>query len=103
MSEIDDSSNVQEAVGTCCFCAGDCNPMSQSCGRCARNMTTWLFGIPKDNVIWKPYFLSADGKYTCDDFRKMVYALKVWCASIDEDPIAGDMDVLLVQSGAVRY
>lgn len=23
-------------VGTCCFCQGECNPMSQSCGQCAR-------------------------------------------------------------------
>ena len=26
-------------VGICCFCAEKCNPFSQSCGKCARNMS----------------------------------------------------------------
>lgn len=24
--------------GTCCFCGNPCNPSSQSCGRCPRNL-----------------------------------------------------------------
>jgi hypothetical protein len=108
MSDIDYSSDNQEVVGTCCFCEGECNPMSQSCGVCARKMTGWSIGmnkIPsylKDDVIWNPPFLRADGVYSGDEFRKLVYDLKIWCASIDEDPIEGDMDTLLIQTGAVR-
>lgn len=30
--------------GKCCFCQGECNPCSQSCGRCARNMTMEMLG-----------------------------------------------------------
>lgn len=25
-------------IGQCCFCGFECNPCSQCCGRCARNM-----------------------------------------------------------------
>ena len=28
-------------VGKCCFCLEECNPASQSCGRCARQL--WFF------------------------------------------------------------
>jgi len=31
-------------VGKCCFCNNDCNPMSQSCGRCARQVTGYALG-----------------------------------------------------------
>lgn len=31
-------------VGQCCFCQGECNPCSQSCGRCARDMTMQMLG-----------------------------------------------------------
>jgi hypothetical protein len=105
MSDIDYSSAEEEIVGSCCFCDGECNPMSQACGRCARRMTCGLIGLPscvKDDVVWTPPFLRADGMYSGDEFRKLVYDLKTWCASIDEDPIEGDMDTLLVQTGAVR-
>ena len=27
--------------GICCFCEGPCNPSSQSCGRCARELNKW--------------------------------------------------------------
>lgn len=27
-----------EEYGVCCFCEGPCNPLSQSCGRCARKL-----------------------------------------------------------------
>lgn len=30
--------------GTCCFCKGDCNPLSQSCGMCSRNLTGYALG-----------------------------------------------------------
>ena len=31
-------------IGRCCFCQGECNPCSQSCGRCARDMTMQMLG-----------------------------------------------------------
>lgn len=37
-------SNLEE-VGTCCFCQGECNPMSQSCGQCARGVSGIALGI----------------------------------------------------------
>tara|TARA_B110000908_G_C10171940_1_gene411300 strand:- start:430 stop:930 length:501 start_codon:yes stop_codon:yes gene_type:complete len=33
-------------AGVCCFCKGDCNPMSQSCGQCARGISGAAIGIP---------------------------------------------------------
>jgi hypothetical protein len=26
-------------IGICCFCGNECNPCSQSCGRCARQLS----------------------------------------------------------------
>jgi hypothetical protein len=37
---------IEECVGTCCFCKGECNPMSQSCGSCARGLSGAVLGIP---------------------------------------------------------
>jgi hypothetical protein len=39
-------SNFDEEVGTCCFCQGECNYMSQSCGQCARGLSGIALGIP---------------------------------------------------------
>jgi len=33
--------------GICCFCSEECNPMSQSCGRCARLLTGYSLGWNK--------------------------------------------------------
>jgi hypothetical protein len=33
-------------IGKCCFCGDDCNPMSQSCGSCARGMSGAVLGLP---------------------------------------------------------
>lgn len=33
-----------EEYGTCCFCNEYCNPLSQSCGRCSRNITGFELG-----------------------------------------------------------
>ena len=30
--------------GVCCFCSGPCNPLSQSCGTCSRQITGWSVG-----------------------------------------------------------
>jgi len=30
--------------GQCCFCQGECNPCSQACGRCARDLTMQILG-----------------------------------------------------------
>lgn len=37
---------IRECVGTCCFCQGECNPMSQSCGRCSRGLSGSALGLP---------------------------------------------------------
>ena len=38
-SEICNGETEINEYGECCFCGKECNPMSQSCGRCARKMT----------------------------------------------------------------
>ena len=30
-------------IGTCYFCHDECNPCSQTCGSCARNLTRWTY------------------------------------------------------------
>lgn len=40
-------------VGTCCFCNGDCNPLSQSCGRCARGLSGGALGLPVPDDLKK--------------------------------------------------
>ena len=39
----EENDNENEAVGVCCFCHEECNPMSQSCGRCPRNFIAKYF------------------------------------------------------------
>lgn len=31
-------------IGICCFCGDECNPCSQSCGRCSRTLTGFSLG-----------------------------------------------------------
>ena len=31
-------------IGICCFCENDCNPNSQSCGKCSRLLTGHALG-----------------------------------------------------------
>ena len=33
-------------VGECCFCGGECNPLSQSCGSCSRGLSGAALGLP---------------------------------------------------------
>lgn len=33
-------------IGVCCFCGFECNPLSQSCGLCARSISGIALGIP---------------------------------------------------------
>ena len=44
----DDLPEQEESRGKCCFCNEECNPSSQSCGRCARAATGYSLG-------WMPY------------------------------------------------
>ena len=53
--KLSESSESEEARGTCCFCGGECNPCSQSCGRCARAVSGRVLGwntsiCPKDVI-----------------------------------------------------
>lgn len=39
-----DDINHEPEYSICCFCGEHCNPCSQSCGRCAREMTMKMLG-----------------------------------------------------------
>lgn len=46
-SETDEEEPQEDmGIGKCCFCGDDCNPMSQSCGSCARGMSGAVLGLP---------------------------------------------------------
>jgi len=32
-------------IGICCYCNGECNPHSQACGECSRNVTMFSIGM----------------------------------------------------------
>tara|TARA_Y100000389_G_scaffold118881_1_gene116059 strand:- start:708 stop:1130 length:423 start_codon:yes stop_codon:yes gene_type:complete len=40
-------------IGECCFCGGECNPMSQSCGSCSRGIAGAGIGIPAPDHLKK--------------------------------------------------
>jgi len=45
------SNNQKEPRGVCYICNGDCNPCSQTCGSCARDLTMVMIGMKNtDNV-----------------------------------------------------
>ena len=45
------SDNQKEPRGVCYICNGDCNPCSQTCGSCARDLTMVMIGMKNtDNV-----------------------------------------------------
>ena len=43
-SQAEESFFADWEEGTCCFCGDACNPMSQSCGYCARRLTMRAMG-----------------------------------------------------------
>jgi hypothetical protein len=47
MSEIIKKTDSKIIVlpGVCCFCGFECNPLSQSCGTCARNINGYQLGL----------------------------------------------------------
>ena len=54
-------------IGICCFCGFECNPLSQSCGSCARGISGVALGIPippymKDFVY--NHYQNSDKKFT---------------------------------------
>jgi len=50
---------MNQEIGECCFCKGECNPLSQSCGQCMRETNMyrlgWKRGSPKYSYIPKKY------------------------------------------------
>jgi hypothetical protein len=36
-----------DLVNRCCFCGTECNPASQTCGRCPREIGGWILGYKK--------------------------------------------------------
>ena len=48
-NEDDENDNFNYYTeGICCFCGNECNPLSQSCGKCARIETMKMFGWYKN-------------------------------------------------------
>jgi hypothetical protein len=39
--EIEPKQYEDKERGTCCFCGDDCNPYSQSCGYCSRQLSNF--------------------------------------------------------------
>lgn len=44
------SDEFEYEIGKCCFCGDECNPDSQSCGSCARDMTMMSMGWNTKNT-----------------------------------------------------
>lgn len=55
MEETKPDTNVDplDLPGICCFCGYECNPLSQSCGSCARCISGAAFGIPVPEYLKK--------------------------------------------------
>ena len=74
-------------IGTCCFCGDECNPCSQSCGRCARSLTGFSLG-------WNPlpshltHVYDPDGKLDTpgEKFRDDEYQGQVHYTGIGSEP-----------------
>lgn len=52
-------------IGICCFCNGECNPCSQSCGRCMRALTGFSLGwnpLPDHLQYLHPEFYPDENK-----------------------------------------
>ena len=90
---------MTQTIGTCCFCNEDCNSFSQSCGKCARSLTSresiliiYYTGIGSD-----PDFL-----YTSENsFRKMIEMNKnKFNEELPYNPLLCDLDLLIEWTGA---
>lgn len=53
INEMESTKNQQDKlnIGICCFCGFECNPLSQSCGSCARGISCVALGIPVPSHI----------------------------------------------------
>lgn len=45
MNSETEEDNTETLYGKCCFCGGECNFYSQSCGSCSRDMS--MYGVTK--------------------------------------------------------
>lgn len=52
-----DEDEEEEEKGVCCFCGFECNPASQSCGTCAREVSGYSIGIRRTPPSYKKEFL----------------------------------------------
>lgn len=52
-TDSQNDSELNMEIGECCFCGGECNPMSQSCGICSRGLSGVAIGIPAPNHLKK--------------------------------------------------
>ena len=42
---MDSKDKIITVSGICCFCGFPCNPLSQSCGTCVRNINGYHIGL----------------------------------------------------------
>ena len=78
--DINNTEYLQQERGTCSFCKGDCNILSQSCGFCARTLTGHFLGWnPLPDYILKN--IRSDSfpelKNTTSEDDKYEYAAKI--------------------------
>lgn len=68
------------SVGMCCFCKERCNPLSQSCGRCARNL--FYLKFDKFELIDQiKFYIGMDAKIA------IVFNNKSFYQTLDENDI----------------
>ena len=60
ISESDeDTDDLIDIPGKCCFCGDECNSLSQSCGSCSRGISGAVFGLPVPEHL-KKFLRDAD-------------------------------------------
>ena len=71
-------------IGECCFCKGDCNPLNQSCGSCARSMTGFSIGINKLPIHLRHVYSDRKNCENESDDEEMLKGLSEESESDDE-------------------
>ena len=70
---------MNEEYGTCCYCGGFCNQLSQSCGQCSRTLTGYAIGINPLPTHLEYIYADEDQLHTnvkCQD--SFIFNEKVW-------------------------
>lgn len=77
-------------IGICCFCGNECNPCSQSCGRCARSITGFTLGWNPLPEHLREYIQSEE--VIDDKFRDGKYNGQIYYTGIGSTPETQYMD-----------